>query len=146
MRILSDFLVRFLVVAAVAALAGCAQVRKATYPEDFVYLSRDDVSTRMHRIAGEMAALDDLLATLSDQADSADVARQMTGRIDRMEGIVRELGLGAAGTNHLLIDAHLDQFITDLQETRLMLAATPPRFHEVGKLVGSCNACHRFRE
>lgn len=131
--------------AAVLAVVGCASIRKVTYPSDFVYLTREDVAGGMHRIAGHMGSLQDLLDDLAGGADERLVAERMMDHVDSIETIAGELGEGSAGTNHLLIDAHLDDFVATLQTARLTLAASPPRFYETGRLVGGCAACHRFR-
>jgi hypothetical protein len=146
LRLLSTHRRLVLTIAAGAfAVAGCAQIRKVTYPEDFVYLTPGDVSTRMHVIAGHVSAVQSLLDELAGGAEDKGIAGEMIGHIDDMERIAQELGQGKPGTNHLLIDAHIDQFVANLEKTRVSLSATPPRFYDAGKLVGSCNACHRFR-
>lgn len=149
MKYRRGFTLRFMVLAgimlSIVMAGGCAQIRKATYPQDFVYLSRTDVSNTMHQIAGHMAALDSLLEDISPDADTQRVARDMLQHLELMNQLAGALGQGATGTNHLLIDAHLGDFVSALDSTRVTLNASPPRFYEVGRLVGSCNACHRFR-
>lgn len=139
------FVLLSILLAAIVAAAGCAQIRKVTYPRDFVYLTREDVSSRMHRIAGHMGALQDLLNDLSLGADGQRVADSMVDHVDAIGQLARELGEGAAGTNHLLLDAHLGEFTDTLESARITLSASPPRFYDTGRLVGSCGACHRFR-
>lgn len=48
-------------------------------------------------------------------------------------------------TNHLLIDEHMDEFISQISKARFRAQADPPGYFEVGQLVGECNACHRNR-
>jgi len=48
-------------------------------------------------------------------------------------------------TNHLLIDQHMDDFISEIAQARFRAEANPPRYFKVGQLVGGCNACHRMR-
>lgn len=133
------------VVFAALAAAGCAQIRKLTYPPDFVYLTRQDVNTGMYRIAGHMDALNALLNEVPSADDPDPLADRMLAHVDGIGLVIRELGAGASGTNHLLIDAHRGEFVDAIERTRVSLQNVPPRFYEVGRLVGSCNACHRFR-
>jgi hypothetical protein len=131
--------------AVVLLSTGCAEFGRVNYPSRFVYLTSEDVGDRMQRIAGRMANLDRLLDELSSGADARLVAERMAADIDQIDLIAQELGQGGPGTNHLLLEAHLDDFVSSLNDARITLSATPPRFYEAAQIVGSCNACHRFR-
>ena len=61
-----------------------------------------------------------------------------------MSRIANELGAGATQTNHLLLDAHIDDFKQAVETARLRLQINPENYSGVGQLVGSCSACHRL--
>ncbi len=124
---------------------GCASLRLGTYPRDFVYLTEGELSGAMHELAAHMGALSNLLDDLAAGADAESVADVMVTEVDSMRKVTDRLGVGSPGTNHLLLDAHLSEFVDDLEDARRTLNATPPRFYQAGRLVGSCSACHRFR-
>ncbi len=128
---------------AVSAISGCAVVRKATYPADFVYLSRDDVSTGMQRIAGHLVSIEQALQE-PDPDTAGETARLVIRHLEGMRQVAVELGADAVGTNHLLLDAHMQDFLAQLELARNEAATVPPRFYAAGKLVGSCSSCHRY--
>ncbi len=122
-------------------LSGCAQIRKVTYPPDFVYLTDKDVSSGMQRIASHLVSIE---LALGDDSSAQDTAGIVRSHLDGMRQVAMELGADASATNHLLLDAHMDDFLAALETARAGTTAVPPRFFEAGKLVGSCSSCHRF--
>ncbi len=126
---------------ALALLSGCAQIRKVTYPPDFVYLTDEDVSSGMQRIAAHLVSIELALEADSGAQDTAGIVRS---HLDGMRQVAIELGADASATNHLLLDAHMEDFLAALETARAGTSAVPPRFFEAGKLVGSCSSCHRF--
>ncbi len=136
------------------ALAGCADIRQLTYPSDFVYLDDADVQDAMYRMAGSLRTLDELVA--AETAEPGDVKRRaaIEDELRRLELRATALGAGSSPqvgrnaapvTNHLLIDEHIDAFLTDVARARRFAARRPPSYYPVGKLVGGCNACHAER-
>ena len=123
-------------------LTGCAEVRKLTYPPQFVYVDKERLQGSMHRMAAAMGRLDTLVA-----ADSlgASAQTEILAQLDVIDEAAHELSGGKALTNHLLLDEHMAQFNADVAKARLMARSSPPNYYYAGRLSGSCSACHQFR-
>ena len=91
-----------------ALLAGCAQIRKATYPSDFVYLEQKQITTEMALLSLYMRQLDRIL--LDDSTISSEQQRRILAILSKIETSASKLGAGSVRTNHLLIDSRIDQF------------------------------------
>jgi hypothetical protein len=98
---------------------GCAQIRKATYPNDYVYLERDQLRSKM-----VLLSFYDLL--------------------NKIKGLTAEFG-GGVTTNHLVIDEHIDDFKIDVSNAIRDARANPPNYYALGRLTGSCVGCHKYR-
>ena len=48
-------------------------------------------------------------------------------------------------TNHLVIDDHIDQFRSDVNDAIRDARANPPNYFALGRLSGSCVGCHKYR-
>lgn len=124
-------------------IAGCAQIRKATYPSDFVYLDRKQVTSEMALLSLYMRQLDQIL--LDDSTVSSEQQQQILGILSKIEKSSSKLGAGNVRTNHLVIDDHIDQFRTDIYTAIHNASANPPNYFALGRLSGSCVGCHKFR-
>ncbi len=62
-----------------------------------------------------------------------------------IEKVADELGAGPQVTSHLLIDEHIDKFRSDVQKARQAVEREIPNYFLVGRLSGSCTACHFLR-
>ena len=130
-------------VAGIIVVAGCAQLRKATYPQDFVYLEPRQVRSQMALMSLYMGQIDDILA------DSSTISSEQQTRLVRIlvsiDEVTNRLGAGDIQTSHLVIDEHIDDFKADVNVAIRDARADPPNYFSLGKLAGSCVACHRHR-
>ncbi len=126
-----------------ALLAACAEVRKVTYPPGFVYLERKQVVSRMAEMSLSLRRIDEILR--DNLATSSEQQAEIIVLLNRIDDITDELGAGNVETNHLLIDAYVDAFKVDLQMALRNASADPPNYFALGRLAGSCTACHRAR-
>ena len=136
---------RLVVIAVLAAsvVFGCAQIRKLTYPRDFVYLERKELRSKMALLGLYIRHLDEALVDTS--ADSDEQQQRVVGLLDKMAGLTAEFGSGVI-TNHLVIDDHIDDFKSDVNTALYDARANPPNYFAAGRLVGSCLGCHKFRD
>jgi len=123
---------------------GCAQIRKATYPKDFVYLERKQVRSQMALLSMHLRHLDEIML------DSSTVGSEQQARIlailNQIDEGTRKLGGAGITTNHLVIDEHIDQFRLDLNLAIRDARADPPNYFALGRLSGSCSGCHIYRD
>ena len=126
-----------------ALLAACAQVRKVTYPPGFVYLERKQVVSRMALMSLSLRRIEEILG--DDLATSSEQQAEVIVLLNRIDDITDELGAGKVETNHLLVDEYIDAFKVDLQMAIRNASADPPNYFALGRLAGSCTACHRAR-
>jgi len=121
-------------------LQGCAQISKATYPPDFVYLNKQEIRTTMQKMA---ASISNIHALLSDTNHSQDQMRdKVSAELKNIETATRELGTAGKSTNHPLIDNHLDGFRDELIAALRAVESDPPDYYPAGRLVGQCHGCH----
>jgi hypothetical protein len=124
---------------------GCAQIRKVTYPEDYVYLEKKQVSSKMALLNYYMIKIDEIL--LEDSTINSDQQARIEDILVSMGDTVSSLETsGDARTSHLVIDDHIGQFRSDLNLALNNVRSDPPNYFALGKLRGSCAACHQYRK
>jgi hypothetical protein len=132
---------KIIAVLAVLALVGsCATVRKVTYPPDFVYLEKQEISSSMRRMAVSVNKLDRLLSDTEDQSESK--KENVLLELNNIESITRKLRSGSIQSNHPLIDQNMDNFRDQLLMAKSAIGQDPPNYYPAGRLVGQCHGCH----
>ena len=126
-----------------AIVLGCAQIRKVTYPQDFVYLERSQVKSEMALMSLYLRQIDELL--LDNSTISSEQQSRILNILSKIDASADKLGAGSIETSHLLIDDHIDQFKTAVNLAMNNARANPPSYFALGKLSGSCVACHQYR-
>jgi len=121
---------------------GCAQIRKATYPDDYVYLDRKQLRSKMALLGLYVRQLDEVL--LDSSAVSSIQQQRILDLLGKINDLTAELGSGVT-TNHLVIDDHIDQFKFDVNAAIRNARADPPNYFALGRLTGSCVGCHKYR-
>jgi hypothetical protein len=124
-------------------LAGCEQIRKATYPSDFVYLEQKQIRGEMALLSLYLRQLDQIL--LDDSTVSSEQQERILAILTKIDSSATTLGAGNVRTNHLVIDDHIDQFKSDVYTAIHNASADPPNYFALGRLSGSCVSCHRYR-
>ncbi len=125
-------------------LIGCAQIRKVTYPDDFVYLEQKQVTNKMVLMSSYMRRIEEILA--EDSTVSSAQQEQIIKILSSIDATVDSLGAGNVRTNHLLIDEHIDEFKTEVSVALRDARSDPPNYYALGRLSGGCVACHKYRE
>ena len=124
-------------------LSGCAQVRYEPYPSNFVFLDSRQVTSEMALMSLYMRQIDEIL--LDDSTISSEQQARLVRILVSIDDVANRLGAGAVQTNHLLIDARIDEFKSDVNAALRNASADPPNYFALGKLSGSCIACHVYR-
>ena len=122
---------------------GCAEIRQVTYPSDFVYLDRKQVRSQMASMSLHMREIDKILA--DNLAVNSEQQAQIIKLLNRIDASAERLGAGNVQTSHLLIDEHIDDFRADLRLALRDASSDPPNYYALGRLAGSCTACHQYR-
>lgn len=131
------------VIVCATLVAGCAAVRKVTYPPDFVYLDRADVTGSMSRLSADIWRIEDILA--SSETVMPYEREEIISILNDMEGVADKLGAGTVNTNHPFIDQNIDSFQRDVELALEDVKKEPPSYYRAGRLSGRCLACHRLR-
>ena len=136
---------RLLLIALLCAgvVFGCAHIRKVTYPNDYVYLERKELRSKMALISFYLRQLDEVM--LEDSTVSVDQQQRIVNILNQIKDLTTELG-GGVTTNHLVIDEHIDEFKGDLSLAIRNARANPPNYFALGRIAGSCVGCHKYRE
>lgn len=143
----------------VVVLAGCVQIRLLTYPGEFVWLEEEYVKGTMQEMATRMSNLQTLTESPIENLNNnnRDLAHQeIIKELEQLEEFAISISPKTSGisvsefselpaTNHLLIDQHIDDFISEIMRARTLAELIPPNYSGIGQLVGNCNACHRQR-
>lgn len=126
-----------------ASVAGCAEIRKLTYPPDFTYLEKKEVEALMHRMGESIGRLDQLVST----AQPSDVIQQQSiiAELNKLEGIAIRLSGGHQQTNQIVIGDHIEQFISDIGTAKMFAKLDPPKYYKVDNVTSGCAECHQFR-
>jgi hypothetical protein len=125
-------------------LFSCAQTPKATYPDDYVYLDPGQVISKMTLLSSYMRKIDGIL--LEDSITSSEQQARIENILVSMNDTLDSFITGNVQTSHLVIDDHIDQFKSDLNLALYNVRADPPNYFALGRLSGSCAACHQYRE
>lgn len=131
----------------VSMTTGCVErelvpLRRATYPPDFHYLTRDEIQTTMADFARSVDSLDGILS----KAGGAGPADR-----DAVVGILEKLRLQAIhlesgnSSNHPRIHEDAPRFLRDIDRALLAAKREPPDYSWTGRIAGSCTACHAPR-
>jgi hypothetical protein len=127
----------------VAVVFGCAQIRKVTYPNDYVYLEQKQLRSKMALLSFYMRQLDEVLLDYSIVGD--DQQQRILYLLNKVNGLTAEFG-GGITTNHLAIDDHIEEFKIDVNTAIRGARANPPNYLALGRLAGSCTSCHKYRD
>ena len=121
-------------------LYGCAQ---KTYPDNYVYLGQKQITSEMALLSDYMRQIDEIL--FDDSTISSEQQVQIAKILLLIDASADSLGAGSVETNHLIIDDHIDQFKSDVNVALRNARSDPPNYFPLGKLAGSCVACHQYR-
>ncbi|MFT7556732.1 MAG: hypothetical protein ACI9LO_003062 [Planctomycetota bacterium] len=124
-------------------LQSCAQIRKVTYPPDFVYLEHKKVTSQMALLGLYTRRLDEIIKP--NVYVTQEQHQKVLEILSQINQVTDVLGAGSPNTNHLVIDDHIDQFKDGVTTAIIMAEAEPPNYFAAGQLSGSCVACHKFR-
>lgn len=143
---------KVIVIAAISAivLLGCsskfaASIRKVTYPPDFKYTEQADLRSDMHKLAQQMALLDQaLIQPLAQTENGIELQReQVLNALKNMGRVATNLKAGNTGANHPFMDDYMQHLISKIDEARTAASLEKPRFYFAGKVSGSCVNCHQ---
>ena len=126
-----------------AALHGCSQIRKVTYPPDYVYLEQKQVKTEMALLGFYVRQMNEILSQADE--DVSQKQSQVLELLSLMDKTANSVSAGNKNTNHLFLDEHMDEFKSDLYAAIRAVRQNPPNYFFAGEISGSCIACHKFR-
>lgn len=135
-------------IAAIILLTACngvlKGVRSVTYPPDFNYISRAELTDTMQQFA--------LYTTLLDQSlrDSANISEEQRETaisiLGKMEKLSLNLGTETLSSNHSVVSFNIDQFRQNISEARKGLQQQPPNYYLAGSVSAYCLNCHSINE
>jgi hypothetical protein len=135
----------FILVAISLTLASCSDfagtMRKATYPQGFTYVSREELSSRMHELGYELQQLELALALESDGL--SEQQQQVASILRNIERIAGDIQAGEAGSNHPFLQNDMATFLATVGQARMAAALNPPRYFGAGRVSGGCTNCHQ---
>ena len=140
-----DVPLRLIILALLVAgfVSGCAATGNATYPSDFVYLERKKIKSEMALLSTNLRQLDEIL--LDSSTVSSEQQEQVLAILNRIDMSTETLASGGVRTNHLIIDDHIDQFRSEVNDAIRNARANPPNYFALGRLSGGCVGCHKYR-
>jgi hypothetical protein len=117
-----------------------ADMRKATYPPDFAYISKEQLQSTMWQLARDASEVDRLAAkpdplSLVDRNTLLALLRSMETEVDHIGGEGKR-------TNHPQLDEKRDQFRADLEAARRGVESEPPNYTLARTVSTACTRCH----
>ncbi len=118
-----------------------AEMRKATYPPDFAYISKEQLQSTMWQLARDASEVDRLAAkpaplSLADR-------NTLVALLGSMEAEVDHIGAEGKRTNHPMLDEKRDQFRADLVAARRGVESEPPNYTLARTVSTACTRCHQ---
>jgi hypothetical protein len=132
-------------VAAVALLLGalaCAQtdIRTATYPRSFHYITQEEIRTTMGELARNMDALDQTVQDGISDAERARVELLLT----EMRRLAGQLKKGER-SNHPRIDSFAPRLVDRIEWALEDARREPPNYYYALTMPSACTFCHESR-
>ncbi|MCA9510063.1 MAG: hypothetical protein R3E88_14965 [Myxococcota bacterium] len=129
---------------AVASCTGAdlAQVRDFTYPPDFDYLTREELTTTMGALAREVDSLDRVM--WAQTASPAEARDDVVAILERMHELASRLGEGGE-SNRPRVHHEAPRLIGDIERALAAVQKEPPDYFWAGRVSGSCTYCHEPR-
>lgn len=127
----------------VASIAGCAEVRKLTYSEDFKYVEDKEVKSLMRKMSKSVGKLGQIIK--KPTTIGTDQHQLILSELTELENITAKLSAGHTQTNQLFISDHIEQFITDIGTAKMLTKTNPPDYSKIRDIVNNCQACHTLR-
>lgn len=126
-----------------ALVVACTAPRAPTYPPAPVRIDSGQVAGRMASMSRYLRQIEDLLG--DNAVVSSEQQTEIVALLNRIVDVTDELGAGGADTGHFLIDTYIDAFRLDLDLALRNASADPPNYFALGRVAGSCAACHQHR-
>jgi len=126
----------------VAACHGVSeQVRKVTYPPDFVYITRQQLDFTMWQLAKDVRELNALMRAPVpiDAQRRAAIVGHLTSMEEAAAALQSQPGWHS---NQPLVDTNLRRFESDVARARHAVEAEPPNYYLAGFVSGACLYCH----
>lgn len=129
-----------------AHLPGCAdsarRVRQYTYPPEFRYITREELSGAMQQLAFHMHQLHYLMRVTETMGQNrGEIVAHLLG----MDQAAARLDNSGWPTNHPMIDMNLATFRRDVMFAREAIEREPPNYLVASSLTGACVYCHGGR-
>ncbi len=142
-RMRKEQLYGFLLFVAFVAIGCSGKIRQFTYPLDFNYIERQQLSAAMYRLAFGANRLERLVS--GQEAGMWNRQKEIVNELKAMEAAVRSLGAAGTHANHPLLGENRDAFILDLNQAQREAERDPPNYFWAGQIRGSCMSCHQQR-
>lgn len=139
----------FFIIILIFLLSGCQKgvletVRKATYPPDFNYISKEKLTDTMQSFAWYTTLLDNTLRNTSSV--TRDQRLSAITILEKMEKLSLDLGNEELTSNHDIVSFNIDQFRQRIIIARKGLLQNPPNYYLAGSVSGYCLNCHAINK
>ena len=118
-------------------------VRKITYPSDFSYVTKDQVSSTMHTMGRELRALNTALRERDENTDPKALQAEVLTRLAEIDRAAQSLESQTSWqSNHPNMKRNLSRLRTDVRDARRAAQKDPPSYFLAGSVSGACLYCH----
>ena len=125
------------------AMTACTQYRGESYPSDSTQPESNQVRDEMALLNTHMQQIDQVL--LDGSTISSEQQEKIIALLARINEVADRLAADGTDTSHEVIVENIDRFQGDVEIAMRDASANPPNYYALGRLAGSCNACHRLR-
>ncbi len=123
-------------------LAGCVSQTTDQLELQKVRVEDEQIRASMQRLLESVRSIEATAhaATAVNENDRLDLLKKLM----KMEELTSTLGAGQRVTNHPLLEENIHQLRADIVTARRAIELQPPNYYWVGRIAGSCTACHRY--
>ena len=120
------------------------RIHQSQYPQDFHYITKGEIRTKMAELAVQIVSLDELLGR--EGGPLPEDREKVLEILRRMRGIAAQLKKAGAKSSHPLIDRDAPHLHADIERAIAEVQmSSPPSYYAAGRVVGACSYCHVAR-
>jgi hypothetical protein len=121
--------------------SGCSaeQIRRATYPRDFHYITQSQIRGTMTSLGAQIEAMDEIME--QEDGPRPEDRERIIELLTEMNALARQLKTGTR-SNHPRIDRAAPWLQEDIRRALHGARHEPPNYYYAGQVAGACEYCH----
>ncbi len=122
-------------------LAGCVTSTEVPGRPKKIQIENEQIRTSMRQLLENVVEIEGTVDPAISVNENSRI--ELMTKLMKMEELTSMLGAGQHVTNHPLLEENIHQLRADIVTARRAIELQPPNYYWVGRIAGSCTACHR---